>query len=365
MDTTRSTMLQSLANTISDYRKGEIAPITPAHVERCLNQFDSKDQPVILTEMDVIMKQFYFSRSRVKECIRAFLKEKIIRNNDPKQLLPHVSFLNIQRRGSSQSIMVELAYEVLHEEYSYSLSATDTQEVKTCIYLDDGIYTGSKIRYDLTDGSDTTGWLSICPYPGCTLWVYTIAGHVEGIEYARKYILDAALSKRINVYRETTMMLDNSRRPGSNIEMLWPENLHDPYVDSYVSELEAALIQRGWFADIFRSTTPVQEKLFSSPAARRVVEQAFLKKGIQLVKASRNPAPSIRPLGFMKLISLGFGTFFVIYRNIANNCPLVLWWGDPNLPPTHPIGQWYPLFPRRTNEQRDIIGYEQIFNEPF
>jgi len=365
LDTTRTMLLQSLANTISDYRKGEIAPITPAHVERWLNQFDFNDQHVILAEMDAIMKRLYFSRSRVKECIRAFLKEKIVRNNDPKQLLPYISFLNIQKRGSSQSIMVDLADEILREDYGYPLSAIGTHEVKIYIYLDDSIYTGSKIRYDLTDGIDTTGWLSTCPYPGCTLWVYTIARHIEGIEYARKYILNAAQTKGIKVYRETTLMLDNTRRPGSSIEMLWPENLHDPYVDSYVSELEAALTQRGWFADIFRSIAPVQERLFSSSEARRVVEQAFLKKGIQLVKASRNPAPSIRPLGFMKLISLGFGTLFVTYQNIANNCPLVLWWGDPNLPPTHPIGQWYPLFPRRTNEQRDIIGYEQIFNEPF
>ena len=57
----------------------------------------------------------------------------------------------------------------------------------------------------------------------------------------------------------------------------------------------------------------------------------------------------MRPLGFMKLVSLGFGTFFVTYRNIANNCPLVLWWGDPDFPMTHPIGIWYPLFPRRRN----------------
>src|SRR5450755_4549701 len=70
-----------------------------------------------------------------------------------------------------------------------------------------------------------------------------------------------------------------------------------------------------------------------------------------------------RVLGFMKLISLGFGTFFVTYRNISNNCPLVLWWGDPSYPSTHPLGKWYPLFPRRTNISRAIITEEQIFNE--
>jgi hypothetical protein len=29
------------------------------------------------------------------------------------------------------------------------------------------------------------------------------------------------------------------------------------------------------------------------------------------------------------------------YRNVANNCPLALWWDRPGL--------WYPLLPRRAN----------------
>jgi hypothetical protein len=52
----RNVLLRSLAATISDYRRGEIAPITPAHVERWLNQFDPADQPVILAEMDSLVR---------------------------------------------------------------------------------------------------------------------------------------------------------------------------------------------------------------------------------------------------------------------------------------------------------------------
>ena len=39
---------------------------------------------------------------------------------------------------------------------------------------------------------------------------------------------------------------------------------------------------------------------------------------------------------------------FITYRNIANSCPLALWYGDEAYRPPHPLGRWYPLFPRKT-----------------
>jgi hypothetical protein len=44
MDVVRHELLESLANTLADYRQGEISPITPNHVEKWLNQFDPGDQ---------------------------------------------------------------------------------------------------------------------------------------------------------------------------------------------------------------------------------------------------------------------------------------------------------------------------------
>lgn len=368
MNTNRSILLKSLANTISDYRQRDIPSITPIHVERWLKQFDFADQPIILAELDSIMKRFYFSRLRVKECVRTFLRDTIIGAHDPIKLLPHVSFLNIQAPGNSQGAMLDIVDEVLLQEYGFSLALTGTGEVQTYIYIDDGIYTGNTLRYDLTSGVGTTGWLSNCPSSQCTLWVYTIAGHRTGISYARRYIQDTAEEKQIKVKRETTLLINDVRSSNSDIEVLWPENSHgDSYIDAYISNLQVSLGKNDTTNNLFRHTGIIlQEKLFSSLEARRVVEKAFLKKGIQIIKVGKSSASSIRPLGFMKLVSLGFGTFFVTYRNIANNCPLVLWWGDPDFPATHPLGIWYPLLPRRTNEQRSIIKSEQIFDEhPF
>jgi len=203
MDTHHRMLLESLANTISDYRQTDICSITPIHVERWLKQFDLADQPIILAELDSIMKRFYFSQVRIRECIRTFLKNTLIGNQDPIKLLSHVCFLNIQKVGSSQGALLNIVDEVLLQEYGFTLAMTGTEKLETYVYMDDGIYTGSTLRYDLTNGINTIGWLSYCPSPGCTLWVYTIAGHTQGISYARRYIRDAAKEKQIEVKRVT------------------------------------------------------------------------------------------------------------------------------------------------------------------
>ena len=61
-------------------------------------------------------------------------------------------------------------------------------------------------------------------------------------------------------------------------------------------------------------------------------------------------------MGYEFLESLGFGSVFITYRNIANNCPLALWWGDTSFPPSHPFSKWYPLFPRKVNESSGITN---------
>ena len=63
----------------------------------------------------------------------------------------------------------------------------------------------------------------------------------------------------------------------------------------------------------------------------------------------------MRPMGYEYLESLGFGSVFITYRNIANNCPLVLWWGDTTYSPNHPFSSWYPLFPRKVNKSTNYV----------
>lgn len=120
-------------------------------------------------------------------------------------------------------------------------------------------------------------------------------------------------------------------------------------VGEYIWYVRGHCKNTGWKTYEFRprdvlrpERIPTCETLFSSPAVRDVVEFAFLKAGFQLVRDlyTRQDKLSRRPLGFEMVPSLGLGSFFITYRNIANNCPLVLWWD---------VGGWYPLFPRKPN----------------
>lgn len=342
----RDALLQSLADTIADYRQGEIHPITPTHVERWLNQFEADDQLTVLTEMDSLMKRFYFSRIRVKECLRNFLKNDLLDGYSPTSLLARLHFLQIQRDGNSQRNMLELVDEILIEDYGLSLAICGTLEPDLYVYIDDGIYTGNKLRYDLTPGVNASAWLVNGAPQSCTLIIYTVATHLRGMNYAAQYIRNTAREKRIVVKWKNFVLIDNYRSVSGKIEFLWPEFFAgDSYVDTYVSNLRIMLAQAGLSdTTLFRQKgTPNREQIFSSLEARKTVENAFLKSGIRMIAVNQNSGEreSLRPLGFEKLKSLGLGTFFITYQNIANNCPLALWGS----------GKWYPLFPRRTNSQ--------------
>ena len=47
----RSKLLDSIADTIKDYREGEIAPPTPEHVDKWVHQFDNAVQVPLLHEL--------------------------------------------------------------------------------------------------------------------------------------------------------------------------------------------------------------------------------------------------------------------------------------------------------------------------
>jgi hypothetical protein len=52
----RQILLESIAATISDYRRGEVAVPTPDHVDRWVRQFDGSVQEAMLGELDHVLK---------------------------------------------------------------------------------------------------------------------------------------------------------------------------------------------------------------------------------------------------------------------------------------------------------------------
>ena len=365
---TRDILLESLANTIADYRQGEIDPITASHVNRWVNQFDVDDQIIILAEMDMIMKRFYFSKVQVKAHVRQFIKNEIVGKYDPVTRISQVNFLNIQTKGESQKELLKIVDEILQEDYGFTTTDVSSKElITTHVYIDDALYTGNRICYDLIEESNEHAWLRSGVQARSKLLIYTIANHLQGTNFVEKKVRPVLREKDISGTSKWSLLIDNNRI--GKMEYLWPKEIvGDSIIDPYIVSVRK-LLSRYNQTDyrIFRdSNVPIQETLFSSLRARDVVEKAFLKNGIRIINACREPAKPMRPLGYTAYTSLGFGTFLVTYRNIANNCPLVLWWGDRTMPSSHPFSVWYPLFPRKTNTQSSSMEYDIIVDEhPF
>lgn len=55
--TERDELLASIAATTADYREGDLAAPTPAHVERWISQFEAAARLPILREMDHVLRR--------------------------------------------------------------------------------------------------------------------------------------------------------------------------------------------------------------------------------------------------------------------------------------------------------------------
>ena len=109
---------------------------------------------------------------------------------------------------------------------------------------------------------------------------------------------------------------------------------NDPAVQAHVAAMRYPPTLRA-------AGNPGAAGLFSSDAAKILLEQEFLKAGVHIRQICPNLSAVQRPLGHMTLETLGFGSLIVTYRNCPNNAPLAFWVDAP----------WYPLFPRTTNTQ--------------
>jgi len=347
---TREHHIQSIANTIKDYKVGKIAPIGE-HVEKWINQFNPEDQLIVLAEIDNLLRRFYYSKERTKKSIR----EDFLSNFEP-DTLKKFNFLRIQEDGESQAELLKIIDEILQEHYNFTIHECGGSNV--FVYIDDGIFTGNRLHHDVVP------WIEKDAPHGCKLSIYHIASHKRGLEYASGRINIVAQKKQIDVRYRRTLVIDNQMENSSAIEFLWPKELvnYDEEVSKYCNQLKEECVEKGWEPRLFRNPQiPNQETLFSSSEARDCVEKSFLKVGARIVMSACNPAQSLRPLGFEKLPSLGLGSLFVTYRNVPNNCPLALWWGESErFGPNHPLGLWYPLFPRKIREDSIIDFWGEV-----
>lgn len=326
----RSELLESIAETIADYREGEVPRPTPEHVDRWVNQFDSEVQKPMLFELDHVLKHTYFSRMNVKEFLAALVNNKKLAGDDPCSFWEDVEFLRIQGGGNSQREMLAMFNGILEEECEVTIEDCGERPA-AFLYLDDAIFTGNRVRTDL--GS----WLKSDAPDAAKVYVVTIALHRGGQYFAKNKIKESAKAagKSIDVRWWRCIEIEDRKSCIDSSDVLRPTSIpEDEEVRAYSSGLK--------YKPIFRTPGNVGGNgFFSSEKGRHLLEQELLKAGAKIRSICPNLNVYQRPLGNMVLETLGFGSLLVTFRNCPNNCPLAFWVGDP----------WYPLFPRSTNSQ--------------
>jgi len=342
----RNELLESIAGTVRDYRSGEIPTISANGINRWVSQFNSNEQLIILSEINHLFKKYYISLSKTRKFLNSVLALSDIFGDNLYNGIKHTKFLNIQRKGSSQKDLLKLTNEISVNKYHVDINRHILNPI-SYIYLDDCLFTGNTVIYDLES------WVENNIVKNVTIHLVFLGIYTSGFEYLNRRLVPKLSERGISIKTWRMLEFKNSQRNPEEYDCFWPgEVVEDDFVNTFVGIVRGNAEERGWNPRLFRpNTISPEENFFSSLQNRKIIEKAFLKKGSYLCSLPRNRQHSMRPMGYEYLESLGFGSDFITYRNISNNCPLVLWWGDTDYPASHPFSNWYPLFPRKTNER--------------
>lgn len=333
----RDTLLASIADTIEDYRAGEIVQPTPDHVDQWVCQFDKTVQVPLLREMDYVLKRTYFSNSDVSRFFAKLVENNELASDKPHDFWHNATILDIQHQGHSQTEIRKLFGEVLNGKYGLKIDQCGSID-GAFIYLDDALFTGGRI------GTDLSNWIEKNSPEKATLHIVVIASHRFGKWKCEDRLRKVAIKaeKDIDLCFWAAIRFENRKHYRYKSEVLWPSVLpDDDEVQSYV---------QGETKFPFEPRQPggrLKNDIFSSENGRQLLERELLLAGVRIRSFCANPSLAMRPLGFGPF-GLGFGSMIATFRNCPNNCPLALWWGDPNAPSHHPFSRWYPLLPRKT-----------------
>lgn len=335
--------IKKLASIIGDFRQGELTiPLDEAHVQKWLAQFTESKQDVILSETIHILSEWYFD----VEALKKYLQEVYQKILELYGSLADVGFLNIQQEGKSQSMLIDLLYQMgMLERQNNQFKCK-----KHAVYIDDGLYSGKHIIKDIKRLLDSEEYTEVT-----SIDVFVLIGYTSGIQYVTSELEQLCNSKCIKfaLYRykelrndKTIKYINSGEEYISDQDYLWPLPPHMLAADDIEYTIERITYSKIHFCyrDYSRHYT---SRIFSSEEARIALENEFLEKGTRIL-----PQDSIQkglyPLGFSPYPSLGFGSFCATAMNISNTCPIVLWWGSIEQK-GNALDEWYPLLPRRVN----------------
>lgn len=344
----RTDLLQSIATTVADYRDGEIPKPNTQHVDRWISQFAKDFQIQLLREVKHVLGQMYISRDKVVDVFNAIIKNEKITGDNPMSFWKNIEFLCIQQDGQSQKELLELFSGCLQVQFGFRIENCGSNG-GIFMYLDDILFTGSRI------GNDLSLWIKQDAPDNANIHILVFVVHTLGeyqmMKKLRKEAKDAGKKIEFHLWRGIT--LENRKYYKDTSEVLWPTSIPAD------NDLIAYIDQEKKFPLEFRQPGGIlKHNYFSSEKGRQLLEQEFLLAGMKIRGLCKNPSNAMRPLGF-SAFGLGFGSMIVTYRNCPNNCPLALWWGDPDAPPSNPLSKWYPLVPRKTYGRN--IDFDEIW----
>lgn len=334
----RQELLSSIAETIKDYREGEIPRPTPDHVERWICQFDADVQLPMLQELDHVLAQTYLNRKFVMDFLESLLWEKQLVGDSPEDFWKKVNFHKHQLAGHSQEEMLRLFDGLLRAEFGFGIADCGSQD-GPMIYLDEALFSGNRVIADMEH------WLEHEAPERVKVRIIVIAAHTYGQYRVGKRLKETAAQLGIEIDGAFRRILEYENRLmyRNESQVLWPASV--PEVD----ELAAYMAQGQDYPFVPRQPLDQDPPApFSSESGRQLLEQELLMAGVRIRSWYKNPSPALHPLGFSN-VGLGFGSTLVTYRNCPNNCPLALWFGDPSSDKWW-LHRWYPLFPRKPNE---------------
>lgn len=335
---------EGIASIIKNYRRLELKkPLDLQHVQRWIQQFEPEEQEIVLKETFHALTRYYINEEKIYNFI-----DQVLESITKEERIDNIIFANVQKKGHSQ----KLIYEYIKSKGEFLFERENFEDVsKLYIYIDDGLYSGKRAKEDI-------GKLVGSLQSGARLNVYYMIAYSNGFNYWSHKIYEQAKERNVTVQFICEKEYLNNREKGfEKYEFLWPDkNCADEIeivdFEKKLRETEKVCCPYCYMED--------NTGVCSSPENNKKLTKIFLKYGIKI--ANRVAKNRFLPLGFAYPVSFGFGAFSVNEWNIANNCPLVLWWGDIN-DPEHFPGSWYPLFPRRDNGTfyEEICQREETF----
>jgi hypothetical protein len=337
---TRDELLESIAATIFDYRSGEIKEPDAEHVDRWVSQFDTDVQILLLSELDHVLERTYFAEADFHGFLCDVISSENLAGTDPSTYWKRANLLDIQQNGHSQFELLNFFDSLLEDIYGFNRKSCGSND-GDFIYLDDALFSGSRVKNDLAK------WIEHQAPDKAHVHVVVMAMHLYGEWKCKEDLIAVAqrAGKDITFSTWANIRLENRKYKKDFSDVLWPAEIPEN------EELEAYLGKEDKYPFEARiAGRQTASKVFSGEQGRQVLERELLLAGVQILAKCQNPSPVIRPLGFG--FKLGFGGTVVTFRNCPNNCPLALWWGDPEA--TSGPFNWYPLLPRKTYEDKQI-----------